>query len=234
MSMFPNQQTIAYGRDDTDPMVKLKFFHQVYGWMAVGLLLTAVVSYVCAMQGWVIRSPRIAMAAALGAFAISWFTGSATLRLGAGVGIILFLLYSTLIGISISAIWLVYNGQTMVAAFGLTGGIFLITSLLGFILKVDLSKLGLILGIGAIGLFLASLINIWIANDTVSWFITYAVVVVFTGLMVVKTQELNEFAAHAGENPELAGKVAILGALSLYIAFINIFLAVLRILGKRD
>jgi uncharacterized protein len=234
MSMYPNLQTLDYGRGDTNSMVKLKFFHQVYGWMSVGIMLTTVVSYACAKSGLVIQNPWLAAVAALGAFALSWMTHSIAMRMGAVAGIAMFLAYAALIGVSVSAIWLIYPASTMVAAFGLTAGIFLVTSLLGFIIRADLSKIGWVLGMAVIGLFIASIVNIFMASSWVSWLITYAIVLIFPILIIVQTQELNEFAASAGENPDMANRVAIIGALGLYIAFINIFLAVLRILGSRD
>ncbi len=233
MSMYPKTQPLDYGRDGTDSMVKIRFFNQVYAWMAVALLVTAITSYVCNLYGVVIKTPGIAAAAGLAAFAISWFTGTAAMRIGAGVATIMFMVYAILIGVAVSAIWIIYPRAIIGTAFGITSGIFLAASFLGFVLKADLSKLKSILIVAAMGLFVASIVNIFMANDFVSWMITYGIVVIFPILMVIETQQLNAFAETAGQNQDLANRMAIIGSLSLYISFINVFMAILRILGSR-
>jgi len=238
MSMYPNQNagTLDYGSEGTAANVRLRFFHMVYVWMAVGLALTGVVSYLVAtqFQQLLITSPWIALVAGLGAFALAWFTQSVALRISAAAGTALFLAYAGLIGVAIAGIWIVYGGSTIGVAFGLTAGIFAIMSGIGFITKMDLSRLGSVLGMIVLGLFAASLVNIFFASNGLSWIITYAIVIVFPILVAVETQQLKEFADQAGHDPVLAPRMAIVGSLILYISFINIFLAVLRIIGDRD
>lgn len=203
--------------------------------MSVGLMLTACVSFGIATfaPGVMISSPTVAVVAMLALFAIAWGTQSAALRLGMAAGIAMFLLYATVMGVVLSYIWVAYSVSTIGSAFLLTGGVFGVMTVVGFVTKMNLSKIGPILGMCALGLFAASLINLFFASDTISWIITYAVVVVFTGLLLYYTQTLKRFAIENGENQEMAGRVAIVGALMLYIAFINIFISILRILGAR-
>jgi uncharacterized protein len=239
MSMFPQSEVkqLDYGFADTGERSRLvsRFFNQVYLWMAIGMMWTAVVSasfaYLPALRPFV--TPGLGMIALLGAFAVSWVTGSAALRMGLGAGIALFMLYATLIGFAIAPIWIIYKQATIGSAFLLTGGIFFVMSLIGFVTKIDLTKLGSIAAMIAIGLFVGSIVNYFIASSAISWFITYAVVIVFPIIISWQTQSLKQFALENGENGELVGRVAIIGALTLYIAFLNIFLSLLRILGDR-
>ena len=239
MSMFPQSDVkqLDYGYADTGERSRLvsRFFNQVYLWMAIGMMWTAVVSasfaYLPALRPFV--TPGLGMIALLGAFAVSWVTGSAALRMGLGAGIALFMLYATLIGFAIAPIWIVYKQATIGSAFLLTGGIFFVMSLIGFVTKIDLTKVGSIAAMIAIGLFVGSIVNYFIASSAISWFITYAVVIVFPILIAYQTQSLKEFALENGENGDLVNRMAIVGALTLYIAFLNIFLSLLRILGDR-
>ena len=119
------------------------------------------------------------------------------------------------------------------AGIALTGGVFLAMSILGMVIKMDLSKIHSILIMGALGLFIASFVNIFFASNAMSWAVTYGVVIIFTGLIATQTQQLKEFALANGENGEMAGRMAVVGALMLYVAFINLFMAILRILGSK-
>jgi FtsH-binding integral membrane protein len=178
-------------------------------------------------------TPGVMIAAMIGAFLLSLATQAVALRINVAAGLMLFMLYATLIGVMIAPIWIVYKQATIGAAFALTGGTFVAMSFVGMITKMDLSKLHSILIMGAIGLFIASITNVFIASNALSWMVTYAVVIIFTGLIATQTQQLKEFAIANGENGVMAGRMAVVGALVLYIAFINLFLAILRILGDR-
>lgn len=239
MSMFPQSgiNQLDYGHAETGERARLvsKFFNQVYLWMGVGLAWTAVVSAAFAMLPalQVFLSRGAMTAAILGAFVISLGMQKAALRLGMGAAIALFILYATLIGYAIAPIWILYHQGTIGAAFLLTGGIFFVMSLIGFVTKMDLSKIGAVAAMIALGLFVGSIVNIFFASNGFSWLITYAVVIIFPIIISWQTQELKAFALANGENGDLVGRMAIVGALTLYIAFLNIFLSLLRILGDR-
>jgi len=224
-------------QSDVSDGVMVRFFNQVYVWMFVGLMVTAIVSFVgsknAALMGIIYFHPSAGVIYALGLFAISWFTRSAALRISWAAGVALFLAYSFVMGLLLSAIWIQYPSDTIFSSFLLTGGVFGVFSLLGFVLKINLSKIGPILGFCALGLFAGSIINVFVANDAVSWFITYAIIAVFTGLIVYETQKLKAMARAAGDDADLSSRIAIIGSLTLYISFINIFLSILRILGSR-
>lgn len=236
MSMFQsNLHELDYGHSETGDraMMLSRFFNGVYLWMAIALLWTALVSAVCATvpQFAVFMKPGLIMTAGIAAFVVSILAQSIALRVNAGVGLALFLLYATLIGIAIAPIWVIYRSATVGAAFVLTGGIFFVMSIVGHVTKMDLSRVRAIAIMIVWGLLLASVVNIFLASSAMSWIITYVVVIVFPILIATQTQMLKQFVLEHGDNGTMVGRVAILGALQLYIAFLNIFLAILRILG---
>jgi FtsH-binding integral membrane protein len=240
MSMFPQSDArsryeLAYA---TDEKVVFNFFNAVYAWMAVGLAVTAVVAWYVSQSPAMLKliygsGNGMTVALLLGAFAIAWFVQSAAAKIGTGVATVLFLVYATFIGAMISGIFIVYQLGTIGAAFIITAGTFGAMSIYGFVTKRDLSGIGSILVMAVFGLFFASIVNVFVASDAFSWIITYAVLAVFIGLTAYETQKLKVFAQEHGHNPNLASRYAIVGSLVLYISFINMFMAILRILGSR-
>ncbi len=236
MSMYPDARRVEldYG---TDNRAIAGFFNAVYAWMAVGLAVTALVAW------FVARSPELlkiiysgrgmVLVMALGAFGIAWYVQSQIHRISTGLATALFMLYATVIGAMISYIFIIYNMQTLLVAFVLTAGTFGAMSLYGFVTKRDLTGIGSILVMCAIGLFLASIVNIFLASNALSWVITYAVLGVFIGITAYETQKLKEMAYQFQGDGQMLSRIAIVGSLVLYISFINIFLAILRILGSR-
>ena len=243
MSNFPNQFGGAFGRPDTlgyesqaDSMTVAQFFNMVYAWMCVGLALTAVVGWYVSHSaiGPMIYSSRGGIVVvALAAFGIAWFVQSQAGRLSVGVSTALFLVYATVIGALISAIFLIYNAKTLIAAFVLTGGTFGAMSVYGFVTKRDLSRMGSIFIMLAFGFIIASFVNMWLASNALSWVITYAILILFIGITAYETQMLKNMAVQFGNNREMATRFAIVGSLVLYISFINLFLSILRIIGDR-
>jgi hypothetical protein len=238
MSMYPQgdvaRQRLGYATDDR---AVFNFFNTVYAWMCAGLALTAVVAWLVssspAMMQMLYGSRVMVVVFALGAFAIAWAVQSVAARISASAATALFLLYAAVIGMLISYIFVIYEKNTILAAFLLTGGTFGAMSVYGFVTKRDLSRIGSILVMAAMGLFVASLVNVFFASDAFSWFITYAVLAVFVGITAYQTQHLRQMAEQHAGNADLSARLAIVGALVLYIAFINIFLSILRILGDR-
>ncbi len=237
MSQFPQQTRrieLDYGADERSTF---NFFNTVYAWMAVGLALTAAVGYYVS-QSDAILSALYGMkfgyvAIMLGAFGIAWVVQSQIERLTAGTATALFLLYAAVIGVLLSGIFRVYDGATLISAFLLTGGTFAAMSIYGFVTKRDLTKIGSIAVMAVFGVFIASIINIWLGNDMLGWIITYAVLGLFIIITAYQTQNLKHMAQELAGQPERAARYAIVGSLVLYIAFINLFLSILRILGSR-
>ena len=235
----------AYGRagadigyeSRADSVTVAQFFNMVYAWMCVGLALTAVV-------GWYVSQTPARMSAiygsragyflmGIGAIGIAMYVQWQAGRLSVGVSTMLFLLYAAIIGALVAGIFLIYPAKTLIAAFVLTGGTFGSMSVYGFVTKRDLSGMGSIFIMALWGFIIASLVNFWLANSALSWIITYGILILFIGITAYETQMLRRMAMQMGNNREMATRYAIVGSLVLYISFINLFLAILRILGDR-
>jgi len=226
---YGNAQVLVRGAAD----VERRFMAAVYRWMTLGLLLTAFVAwYVAATPAalQVIFGNRLVFwALILGQFGLVIGLSAAVTRLSAGTAGALFLLYSALNGATLSMVLLAYTGASVAMAFAATAGTFGAMSVYGTVTRRDLASWGSFLFMGLIGVVIASVVNIFTKSDMVSWVISAAAVVVFTGLTAYDTQKLRRMAA-AG--PTVAA-LPVNGALALYLDFINLFLALLRVFGGR-
>ncbi|XSF08555.1 Bax inhibitor-1/YccA family protein [Myxococcus faecalis] len=205
---------------------------RVHGWMFAGLLLTGVMAMVTLSNEALLRTVlewRFGfMIAQLGAvFALSLLAP----RLSGPAAAALFLGYSALTGMTFSILFLVYTAGSIAQAFFLTAGVYGAMALYGTVTKKDLSAWGTFLFMGLIGVVLAGLVNLFMRSDMMSFVIACASVLVFAGLTAYDTQKLREMHANTGYSS--AATVSIVGALTLYLDFINLFLAILRLLGRR-
>ncbi|HZZ42632.1 MAG TPA: Bax inhibitor-1/YccA family protein [Tepidisphaeraceae bacterium] len=237
MSMFPDSSTtrrvgLEYSTEDR---ALFSFFNTVYAWMAVGLALTGVVAYGVSTYHPLLRlvNGPLGMIIGLGAFIIAIAAQGVAMRIGAAAGTALYLLYAALIGVLISAIFAIYPMVTLGSAFLLTAGTFAGLSVYGFITKRDLTRIGSILVMCVWGLILATIVNYFVASTAFSWLLTYAILAVFIGLTVYYTQYLKNFALANINSPDMLSRVAVVGSLLLYAAFLNLFLSILRIMGDR-
>ena len=237
MSQYPSQSQpyeLEYG---TDESVTFNFFNAVYAWMCVGLAVTAMVAWFVSRNTAMLEalhSKGTIVMILLGAWGLSIFIQSIAHKISPMVATGLFLIYATMIGAVLSFIFIVYEPGLIAAAFIITAGTFGAMSVYGFITKRDLSGIGSVLIMCAVGLFMASLANVlFIGSVNFSWFITYAVLAVFIGITAWETQRLKQIAHATAGNPTMASRMAIIGSLVLYISFINMFVAILRILGSR-
>jgi FtsH-binding integral membrane protein len=212
----------------------------IYNYMTSGVLLTGVVALLFSRGGeaspayqvfatggllaWVIiLSPlAIVMAMSFGANRFSTVTLQA-----------MFWGFAVLMGLSLSTVFLIYTGGSIAATFFATAGAFAGLSLFGYTTKKDLSGLGSFLIMGVVGLIIASLLNIWLQSDGLGWAISFLGVLIFAGLTAYDTQRLKEQYFHL-RGTEFIGKAVILGALSLYLDFINMFQFLLSFMGQRD
>ena len=238
MSMFPNSNVkpveLEYGVGEK---AVFHFFNAVYAWMAVGLAVTAAVAYFVSTQPALMQlmfmNKFAFVALLLGAWGVAYCVQIAAARISWGAAVALFLLYAALIGGMMSFIFVVYPMSTLAGAFFMTAGTFGAMSVYGFITKRDLTAMGSILVMAVIGLFFASIVNIFLANNALSWILTYAILAVFIGLVAYQTQRLKRLAEQNVTNGDLAARYAIIGSLVLYISFINMFMSILRIMGSR-
>lgn len=212
------------------------FITKVYGWMSAGLAATGACALYMASDPRMIvnlvQNKLLFYGLIIGELVLVMWLSAAARRMEAATATFLFLFYSALNGITMSVIFLVYTSGSIASTFFLTAGLFGIMSLYGYTTKTDLTSAGNFLFMALIGLILASLVNWWLQSPALYWITTYAGILIFTGLTAYDTQKIKALHA-AGESDELATKAAILGALTLYLDFINLFLMLLRVMGRR-
>ena len=208
---------------------------RIYNYMASALALTGIVAYVAAMGGrdsfiaHIYHTPLmwLVILAPLGLVMVLSY-GLNRLSVAAAQGI--FWAYAALMGLSMSTIFLVYTGESIARVFFITAGTFTAMSLYGYTTKRDLSRFGAFLFMGLIGIVIASLVNIFVGSSALSFAISVIGVLVFTGLTAYDTQSIKEM-YYEGDGYELAGKKSVMGALRLYLDFINLFMMLLRLMG---
>ncbi|SMO53020.1 Bax inhibitor-1/YccA family protein [Gracilimonas mengyeensis] len=217
--------------------IQTSFINKVYGWMALALAITGFVAMRVASSETMINIIAgnqvvffILVIAELGL--VVWLS-SAIERMNANMAIGLFLLYSALNGLTFSILFLVYTAGSIASTFFITAGTFGVMSAYGYFTKSDLSSWGNILFMGLIGIIIASVVNIFWHNETLYWGITYIGVLVFVGLTAYDTQKIKRMSLEMDINSEEGSKGAIMGALALYLDFINLFIMLLRIFGDR-
>ncbi|KAF0221277.1 MAG: hypothetical protein FD174_415 [Geobacteraceae bacterium] len=206
---------------------------QVYAWMGGGLLVTALMAMVTvsspAILNAVFGNRLVFYGLILGELGLVVAISGAINRLSAAMASLLFILYAALNGITMSVIFAVYTAESVASTFVITAATFGAMSAYGYLTRRDLTGWGSFLFMGLIGVVIASLVNIFTQSSAVSWVISAVGVIVFTGLTAYDTQKIKAMAATSAEGR----KPAILGALTLYLDFINLFLMLLRLLGNR-
>jgi FtsH-binding integral membrane protein len=154
-------------------------------------------------------------------------------KLSAGVATGLFIFYSALTGFTLSTLFFIYTASSIASTFFITSGTFAIVSAYGYFTKTDLTKFGNLMLMGLIGIIIASLVNFFLQSEAVMWAVTYIGVVVFVGLIAYDTQRIKRMANGLDDDGDVQRKAAVVGALALYLDFINLFLKLLRLLGQR-
>lgn len=224
MQTFPTTQ----GR--TADIVRT-FMARTYSWMSAGLALTAGVAYITAqnsemaMQVMSLRMPLLLAQLAL-VFVLSMFAQ----RLSSAVAGLLFIAYAALTGLTFSALLFNYSPSAVITAFATTAGTFALMSVAGFVIKKDLSAMGRFFMFAVLGLFVAMIVNMFVASSALTFGISVIGVLLFAGLTAYDTQMLRNLAL-SGVSGEQAERAAINGALALYLDFVNMFLFILRLLG---
>ncbi len=213
------------------------FMSQVYLWMFAGLLVTAVASFVVmavpALRAFVFTSTGIIILAVSTIGLVLYITARIS-RLSASTATGFFLAYAALNGAMLSPILLVYTGASIVSTFIITALMFASMAIYGYTTKRDLSPIGSFLMMGLIGIIIASIVNIFLQNSAMDFVISVIGVIVFAGLTAYDNQRIREMAEDAPLDDAVAiRRGAILGALTLYLDFINLFLHLLRLFGER-
>jgi FtsH-binding integral membrane protein len=206
---------------------------QVYAWMGAGLAITALLALVTVSSPTLLHAITgnrlVFYGLVFGELALVFTLAGAINRLSATVATLLFIAYSALNGVTLSVIVLVYTANSIASTFVITAGMFGAMSAYGYMTRRDLTSWGSFLFMGLIGVVIASVVNIFVGSSTVSWIISGIGIIVFTGLTAYDTWKIKAMAAGGvgGRKP------AILGALTLYLDFINLFLMLLRFTGQR-
>src|SRR4030081_2133723 len=206
----------------------------VYGYMAGGLALTGIVAYAAAASGlyetlastgliWIVILAPLGFVLAL-SFGIQ--------RMSAGTAAVLFWIYAAVMGLSLGGIFLVFTGNSIARVFFITAATYGAMSLYGYTTRTDLSAFGSFLLMGLIGIVIASIVNIFIGSSALQFAISIIGVIVFVGLTAYDTQRIKEMYLES-DTVEVAGKKAVLGALALYLDFINLFMLLLQLFGQR-
>ena len=206
---------------------------KVYVKMTLGLLVTALVSlYLWQNSEILMKLSGFIMPLILVELGLVFALSLAINKLKPAVATAMFYAYAILNGITLSPIFYVYTSSSIALTFFVTSGVFLAMSIYGYTTKRDLTKIGSFLVMALIGLIICTVVNIFLKSDTMSWIISFAGVIIFIGLTAWDTQKIKEMAQET--DVANASKLATIGALSLYLDFINLFLYLLRILGSRD
>jgi len=211
------------------------FIGRVYRWMGLGLLLTAITAYFVVNSNFVYtlaENSILFFGLIIAELGLVIFLSARIQKMSAEAATASFIIYSILNGVTLSLILLVYTGASIASTFMTTALTFGAMSAYGYFTKRDLSTMGSYLQMGLIGLIIASVINIFWANGTMYWIISYVGVLLFVGLTAYDTQKIKKMGAVV-EGVQTTQKMAIMGALMLYLDFINLFLMLLRILGDR-
>ncbi|WP_205437853.1 Bax inhibitor-1/YccA family protein [Edwardsiella tarda] len=214
------------------------YMAQVYGWMCCGLLLTALVAWYAArtpaVMELIFANKVIFFGLIIVQLGVVFVLSGMVNRLSGSAATGLFMFYSLLTGLTLSSIFIVYTYSSIASTFVVSAGMFGAMSLYGYTTKRDLSGMGSMLFMALIGLVLASLVNIWLKSSTLTWIVTYAGVLIFVGLTAYDTQKLRMMGEQiASDDRDGFRRYAIMGALTLYLDFINLFLMLLRIFGDR-
>jgi len=216
------------------------FIRSVYNWMSIGLALTGFVAYYVANNETLLRlivdNQLIFFGLIIGELALVFYLSARIQKMQAGTATSLFILYAALNGATLSVIFMAYTMSSIAATFFICAGTFTACSIYGMVTKRDLTSLGGFMFMGLIGIIIASVVNMFIQSSGMSMIISYIGVLVFIGLTAYDTQKLKNMAVTqpAGLDGAVIRKGAIIGALSLYLDFINMFLFMLRIFGGRD
>ena len=215
-----------------------RFITKVYGWMSIGLALTGTVAYFVASSPILLQmifgNRLVFWGLVIGELLMVGYLAAAVTRMSAATATLVYMLYAVLNGVTLSGIFIMYTGASIVGTFLITGGTFAAMSAYGYFTKQDLTRAGNLLFMALIGLVIASVVNIFVRNPIMYWIITYAGILIFVGLTAYDTQKIKQMNIIGNEGTEEDHKEAIMGALTLYLDFINLFLYLLRLFGRSN
>ncbi len=207
------------------------YFANVYKWMTVAMGLTTLVAWFvsqnAALADFLALRPMVIWVLFAVEIGFVWYISARAHKMSYGAAIGTFLFYAALNGVTLSFIFSMYSTASIFQTFLVTTAMYAATSLYGYTTKRDLTGFGSFLFMALVGIIIASVVNLWLASPMIQWVTTFGGIVVFAGLAAYDHQKLKEMALSGGP-----ASLAILGALSLYLDFINLFLFLLRLMGS--
>jgi len=210
----------------------------VFNWMAAGLAVSGLTAYFTANSPFLLNlifgNSFMMFVLIIGELGMVFAISKGVNTMQVSTASTLFLLFSFVNGLTLSAVLLAYTYESIATTFLVTAGTFGATSLYGYVTKKDLTSMGGLLMMALIGLIIASVVNIFMASSTLGWIITYAGILIFVGLTAYDTQKIKKLGLSlTPADGDQYGRISIVGALMLYLDFVNLFLLMLRILGGR-
>lgn len=213
-----------------------EFFSKVYSWMAGALALSAFVAWKAANTPayieYITQNQAVFFGMIIGQLVLVIALAGWVRKMSIGIAIFSFLGYAVLTGLTLSTILLVYTAASISKVFVISAGLYGVMALYGYTTKKDIASWGGFLIMSLVGIIIASIVNIFLASHMIEWIVTYAGIIIFLGLAAYDNQKLKAL-AFTGEDSDSFTKLAILGALILYLDFINLFLFLLRAFGDR-
>jgi FtsH-binding integral membrane protein len=221
--------------NNAEQLVQRKFLTKVYGWMSLALLLSGITAFIVATSPFLINlvfGNKIGFPLlAIGEIVLVWWLSASIRKISTMAASIAFLAYSVINGATLASIFYVFSLNSIVVVFLVSALMFIGMSLYGVFSKSDIMSFGRYFSMAIIGLIVASVINIFLKSSGFNWVISIVTVVIFTGLTAYDTRKMILVSQQA-DGSDMFQKASIIGALELYLDFINIFLALLRIFGK--
>ncbi|WP_288906858.1 Bax inhibitor-1/YccA family protein [uncultured Treponema sp.] len=216
--------------------VKNTFLSRVYGWMTLALVISGVTAFLAATNETIIRltigNGFGFLILAVAELALVWWLTASIHKISSGAAFFAFILYSVLNGVTLSSVFLVYKIESIFMVFFISAGMFAAMAVYGTVTKSSLSSFGKYFAMALVGIIIASLVNFLLRSPMLDWFLSIITVVLFTGLTAYDAQKMLAVSNNASDD-EVFKKVSVIGALELYLDFINIFLAMLRLFGRR-
>lgn len=237
-----NEERLYRMIEEKEGLVSLAFpvlMRKVYVWMTLALVITGFTAFGIAenpgLVYTIVTNRLLFWGLIIGEFALVMAIYGAIGKLSATAATLLFVLYSIVNGATLSVIFLAYTMTSIASVFFITAGTFAVMALIGYTTKTDLTSFGKMLMMGLIGIILATVVNIFIGSSMLNMMVSYVGVVVFVGLTAYDSQKIKNLLYQVDNMSEEAQKLALLGSLTLYLDFINLFLMLLRIFGgNRD
>jgi len=211
---------------------------KVYVWMTLALVITGMTAYGVASSPGILQmmfsNTAVFWVLVIAEIALVVGVSAAINRLSLATATLMFIIYSVINGALLSPIFLVYTASSISTVFFITAGTFAAMAVVGYTTKTDLSSMGKYLLMALIGMIIATIVNVFIKSEGMTLILSYIGVLVFVGLTAYDSQKIKQMLLQAPDASEASQKLALLGALSLYLDFINLFIYLLRIFGKRD